>query len=98
MYCQCVTGVDLMRMNMRKGSLARAKFNIESPEAFVKDWDRRIHAVPGLRKVDLNREAHIAKRTAELMKNVGKALLVVEIERAEGVVRQLSKKGWEEKK
>ncbi|MBI5000940.1 MAG: hypothetical protein HZB92_05370 [Euryarchaeota archaeon] len=97
MYCQAVTGIDLMRMNMRKGSLARAKFNLSSPEAFVKDWDRRIHAVPGLRKVDLNREAHIAKRTVELMKEVKNALLVVEIERAEGVVRQLGRKGWGEK-
>ncbi|MEW5937709.1 MAG: hypothetical protein AB1665_07820 [Candidatus Thermoplasmatota archaeon] len=95
MYCAVVSSLDLLRMSLRRSRLARARFDLSSPDAFVLDLDRRIHRVRGLRRVDEERERYMAARCKELISDVPLGLALVELERAEGVMAHLFKMGFE---
>lgn len=94
MYCSLVSNMDLLHMNIRRSRLARARFDLSSPEAFVIDLDRRIHRVRGLRRVDEERERYMAARCRGLISEVPWGMALVELERTEGLIAHLFRMGF----
>jgi len=90
-YCEAVGGLDLVREGMGTKKLKRKRFDISSPEAFVRDWDRKVNRISGFRRLELARESHIARALGNLAKKYKVVLGFVEFERAEGVAETLMK-------
>lgn len=67
----------------------KRKFDVSSPEAFVKSWDSFINSVKGYRKVSECREKHIAHQIMEATKYRKSLLIVVETERMDGILKHL---------
>lgn len=90
-YCEAVGGVDLVREGLISRGIRRKKFDISSPEAFVRDWERKVEKVAGFRRLEAARERHMARAIENLALRYKVVLAVVEYERAEGVARALAK-------
>lgn len=88
-YCEAVGGLDLVRESMASRRLAKKKFDISSPEAFILDWERKMNRISGFRRLEIAREAHMAKAIENLTKKYTVILAFIEYERAEGVAKIL---------
>ena len=64
----------------------KKKFDMSSPESFVRDWDRHVNAVRGFRYLSGLRERYISLRLSDISKNGGRVLAVIDSERVDGVV------------
>jgi hypothetical protein len=80
-----------VREGMGTKKLKRKRFDISSPEAFVRDWDRKVNRISGFRRLEIARESHIARALGNLAKKYKVVLGFVEFERAEGVAETLMK-------
>ncbi|UAL07765.1 MAG: hypothetical protein KRP56_00410 [Candidatus Methanogranum gryphiswaldense] len=67
----------------------RKKFNMSSPESFVKSWDAYINGVKGYRKVSEIREKYIAEQILDIPKYRRSILVVAEAERVDGILRHI---------
>jgi hypothetical protein len=90
-FCEAVGGLDLVREGMVSKKLKRKRFDISSPEAFVRDWERKVNRISGFQRLELAREAHMASALGNLGKKYRVVLALIEYERAEGVAETLRK-------
>lgn len=90
-YCNCVGAIDLLRESFFVRRLTRKKFDLSSPQNFVLDWDRKVNASNGFKKLSQVREQYMAERIAQMASLYRKILAVVEYERADGIVMKLEK-------
>jgi hypothetical protein len=67
----------------------KKKFNMSSPESFVKSWDAYINSVKGYRKVSEIREKYIAEQILDMPKYRHSILVVAETERIDGILRHI---------
>jgi hypothetical protein len=89
-YCQKVGGAEIFREAFFTRSIRRRRFDIESPEAFVADWDHKVNRAKGFRELERAREEHMAEALRAMTRQYSKILAVIEHERAHGVVDALS--------
>jgi hypothetical protein len=84
-YCEKVGTMDLVREGGFSKSVKRRRFNGESPESFVLDWDRRVNKSKGFRKLEAEREMHMAHTLRKMTLKYRTILALVDFERSEGV-------------
>jgi hypothetical protein len=80
-YCELVGGFELMKESYFSHRLARKKFNIESAEAFIKDYDQKINGGRGISALNREREEHMANALFDLASDRERILCLMELER-----------------
>ena len=89
-YVASVSTVDILLTNVRQGRLRRWKSDADSASDFVRDWDAVVNASAGYRKLVAEREAFLARRIRQLAPRYGVLLVLLEVERANGVLSRLA--------
>ena len=92
MYCECVSTMDILKENRVLKKSMKKKFDLSSPEAFVKEWDDLVNTIRGQYAVSLRREEYIAGQLTDLAKYRKNVLAVIEYERVDGVLIELGLK------
>jgi hypothetical protein len=88
-YCELIGGFELMKESYFSHRLARKKFDLESAEAFVIDYDRKVNGGQGIRALNLGRERHMAQAVIDLAIDRREVLVVAELERSAGLVSNI---------
>ncbi|UCG70531.1 MAG: hypothetical protein JSV09_05815 [Thermoplasmata archaeon] len=90
-FIENISGWDLIRHSVRIKRLRRKRFKAESPEDFVREWDREINKLKGFRNLESKREEHMARELLRLGKDHDRILCIMEMQRAEGVCDKVLK-------
>ncbi len=97
LYVMAVSGGTLFRHSTRTWILKRRRFSTESPEAFVRAWDRAVNGMEGFRKIEQTRAQTMARGILRACEGEKKRLLaVVELERADEVLEIIKEKNAKE--
>lgn len=88
-YVDCVSTLELIFQGRLAKRLGKKKFRAASPREFVLEWDAVVNGSPGFARLQVLREAHIAKRLRELASSGGEVLALIEVERVKGVLAAL---------
>lgn len=88
-YVKHVLFSDLLRQSMRFRTVRKKRFKIETPEEFALAWDRILNRAEGFSIVEEARERCMARSLLDLLEGERDILAVIEIERAEGVIRRV---------
>jgi len=87
LYCLAVSGGTLFRHSTRTWILKRRRFSTQSPEDFVRAWDRAVNGLEGFRKIEQTRAETMAREILKACGGSAKHLLaIVELERAQEVL------------
>lgn len=89
-YCDKVGALDLVREGAFGRGVRRKRFDGSSPESLALDWDRRVNKAKGFRRLEEERERHMALALVRMATRYRIVLAVVEYERSEGVARRLA--------
>lgn len=92
LYCAVVGGGSLFRHSTRTWIMKRRKFSLDSPEAYVKAWDRAVNNLEGFRIIEGKRAEHMAKAIRTEANGSKRVLAIIEFEREADVVALLNKK------
>ena len=87
LYCAAVPGTTLFRHSTRTWLLKRKNFKADTPEEFVKAWDKKVNRLEGFETIETKRAESIAQGIVKASANSKSLLAVVEIERADEVGR-----------
>jgi len=85
LYCAAVSGTTLFRHSTRTWLLKRRNFRANTPEEFVKAWDRAVNRLRGFETIEAKRTESIANGILEAAAGSRILLAVVEVERADEV-------------
>ena len=88
LYCENVGTLEMFRESRFAKKAPKKRFDLSSPEAFVKDWDARVNASKGFRALEKSRESYMAESIRRWAKD--DSLVVIELERLDGVLGLLS--------
>lgn len=91
-YTEIIGGLSMIRSSLRLRSINRNKFKQNSPEDFIRAWDKAVNGSRDYRKLENERESYMAGRIMEERRKFSRILCVVEFERAEGI-NELIQKG-----
>jgi len=91
-YCTTVGTLDVLRESFMVKRIRRIRFDRSSAEDFVLDWDSRVNRSRGFRKLQMEREEHMARIITSMSRKYDEILAVVELERAEGLGDRLLKR------
>jgi len=89
-YCELISGLEMMKESFLTHRLTRKRFDLDSAESFVLDYDRKVNGGRGISLLNAEREAHMAMTGGEMAEGRSPVLLLLELERAEGTVRLLA--------
>ena len=92
MYCDLVSTFDLLKENRVLKKSMKTKFDLSSPEAFVRQWDDLINTIKGQYAVSLRREEYIAGQLVDLSNYKKNVLAIIEYERVDGIMIELEGK------
>jgi len=96
LYVLAVSGGTLFRHSTRTWLLKRRRFSSESPEEFVRAWDRAVNGLEGFRKIENARAQAMAKGILAACDGTRKRVLaVVELERSQEVLEIIRRDGEE---
>ena len=84
-FCECISGWDLIRHSLRVKRLRRKAFKAETAEEFVMKWDKEINKLKGFRHLEEKREEHMAKALLKLSKEHDRILCIMELQRVDGM-------------
>lgn len=87
LYCASVSGTTLFRNSTRTWHLRRRAFSADTPEKYVVKVDKAFNNMRGFRNVEDQRAEWMAREVLKASKDFGQILTVIELERAEDVVR-----------
>jgi len=87
LYCAAVPGSTLFRHSTRTWLLKRKNIKADTPEEFVKAWDRTVNRLQGFEAIEEKRAESIANGILKASANSKSLLAVVEMERADDVGR-----------
>jgi hypothetical protein len=85
-YCQLVGGMEMVLGGMTDRRLYKKQFDLSTPEAFVRDYDRKVNNGEGYRKLMRLREEHMARMLIGLRRRYSDVLAIIELERSDGVI------------
>jgi hypothetical protein len=91
LYCAVVPGSTLFRHSTRTWILKRRNFGAESPEEFVRAWDRAVNRLEGFRTIEKKRAEAMARGILAACDGIKRLLAVIEFERAADVSSLLEK-------
>ena len=89
-FCENVSGLDLVRHSLRVERLRKKRFKAKTAEEFVLEWDRKINKLKGFRNLEARREEHMAKELLRLAKDNKRILCIIEMQRAGGVSQKVA--------
>ncbi|NPA75788.1 MAG: hypothetical protein GXO25_06890 [Euryarchaeota archaeon] len=94
LYSRKLDFMKIMRYDMRKRKIWKMKFDVATPEEFVIEWDREINKIREFMDIEKEREKYMAQRIKEILKDrkFSKALVIIELERMQGVIAHLAGK------
>ena len=92
LYCAAVSGTNLFRHSTRTWLLKRRSFRAETPQDFVRAWDRAVNGLSGFRTIEEKRTEAMASGIRAASAGHGNLLAVVECERFDDVVHALERK------
>jgi len=87
LYCASVPGSTLFRHSTRTWLLKRRSFKADTPEQFVKAWDKAVNKLEGFDTIEAKRTESIAQGILGASAKSRSLLAVVEIERADDVCK-----------
>ncbi len=93
-YCEHVSGTQWILQSVREKRLKTKKFDFDDPRDFAKAWDKSINKLKGYQDLEEHRESVIAKNLVRISKK-GVTLALIEVERVEGVIKNMQDMGWE---
>jgi hypothetical protein len=85
-YCNKVRARDMIGESFFARRATGRKFDLSSPAAFARSWDRRVNRGKGFRELEEARERHMAHALRNLCSKYHNILAVVECERSDGMV------------
>lgn len=89
LYCNTVKTFDFVKEHRLAKKGMKRKFKASTPEEFAIEWDEHVNSVRGYRDVSLKREEYVADQIRDVAKYRSSLLVVLEIERVDGVVAHL---------
>jgi hypothetical protein len=89
-YCELIGGLELMRESFFARRLAKKRFDMDSAESFVLDYDRKVNGGRGLSTLNREREVHMATTVLEMAPGRATMLVIVELERFAGLIDKIS--------
>ena len=89
MYCKTVKTGDFVKEHRLAKKGLKRKFEFKDPESFAIEWDEYVNTVNSYKKLSEKREEHIVKQIKDVTKYRKSLLMIIEIERLEGVMRLL---------
>jgi len=92
MFVKKVEFYHILWSNFRKKKLYRKKFEARTAEEFVMEWDREVNNLKPFREIERERERYMAQRIRDAVKNrkERKFLVIVELERLHGILKDLN--------
>ncbi len=84
-FCKYVSTLDMVRQGRCEKKWARHAFKSQTPEDFVMEWDSVVNWLPGYQALERAREEWIAKGICILAKKHDNVLVIVELERLNGI-------------
>jgi pheromone shutdown protein TraB len=91
-YCELIGGLELVKESFFTHRLAKKKFNLESAESFVLNYDRKVNGGRGISILNREREAHMAEMVMSLSQKSRTVLALVELERASGLLDKIEER------
>jgi hypothetical protein len=91
-FCESISGWDLIHHSLRVKRLRRKRFKAKTAEEFIFEWDREINKLKGFRNLESKREEHMARELLRLSKKHDRILCIMEMQRAEGVGQKVLEK------
>ncbi len=85
MYCDTVPAYEFVREHGLAKKGMKKRFSSTTPREFALEWDSHVNTVKSYRQVSLNRERFIADQIKDIAKYRKSLLVLIEVERAEGV-------------
>lgn len=92
-YCEKVRTGDMIRESFFTRRATAKRYDLSSPSAFVRSWDRRVNRPKGFQELERARERHMADALRRLCGRYERILALVECERYDGVVASLKVNG-----
>jgi hypothetical protein len=89
-YCELIGGMELLKESFFSHRIARKRFDMDSAESFVLDYDRKVNGGRGLTALNAEREVHMARAAEEMAAGRSAVLLLLELERAGGIEARLT--------
>ena len=90
-YVNNVSTFEMMSLSFVEKRLRRRVFKSTTPEGFVLEFDAAVNAREGFKRLEKTREQHMALRLSQMAAECPLTLALVELERAAGVRRALSR-------
>ena len=88
-YCDTVSPWEFVKEHRLAKKAMKRKFDMSSPEIFMKDWDIFVNRSRGFTEMARLRERHMSVRLAEICREGGRTLAVVDSERVENLIKLL---------
>lgn len=85
-YCELIGGLELMKESFFSHRIAKKRFNMDSAEKFVLDFERKANGGRGISALNQERESHMSSALKEMAGLHRLVLTVLELERAEGLL------------
>ncbi len=89
-YCELIGGLELVKESFFSHRLAKKRFDMESPESFVLDYDHKVNGGRGIAALNGEREAHMVSAIKDATSRYKTFLALLEMERCAGVVSHLA--------
>lgn len=86
LYCDTVKALDFVKEHRHAKKGFKKKFNAETPEELAIQWDSHINKVKSYALLSKRREEYIATQIADVAKYRKSLLVVLEVERVEGIL------------
>ncbi len=90
LYCAAVPGSTIFRHSTRTWILKRRNFGAKTAEEFVLSWDRAVNHLEGFGAIEKKRAEVMAKNIVSACDSGKELLAIVEIERFDDVVANMS--------
>lgn len=88
-YCETISTMELLKETKLAKKMLKMKFSTDSAEEFADEWDSYINRIKGFNALSIMREDFIADSIRNASSGKESMLVVIEVERANGVIRSL---------
>jgi len=84
-YCELIGSLELMKESFFSHRIARKRFDLESADSFVLDYDRKVNGGKGISALNAEREEHMISVLRSLTEGHRCILAIIELERAHNI-------------
>ena len=88
-YCELIGGMELVKESFFSHRIARKRFDMDSAERFVLDYDRKVNGGRGISSLNEERERHMMETTLAVAGEHRRVLVFMEMERSNGFFEKM---------